>query len=109
MELNDYQEEAKKTAIYPHAGQNIIYPVLGLCGEAGEVAEKIKKAIRDEGGAISNEKKEELKKEVSDVLWYVAIIAMELGATLNEIADINIEKLKSRKERGYLGGNGDNR
>ena len=58
---------------------------------------------------ISNEKKEELKKEVSDVLWYVAIIAMELGATLNEIADINIEKLKSRKERGCLGGNGDNR
>tara|TARA_R110000824_G_scaffold8429_8_gene38210 strand:- start:2358 stop:2687 length:330 start_codon:yes stop_codon:yes gene_type:complete len=109
MELNDYQEEAKKTAIYPHAGQNIIYPVLGLCGEAGEVAEKIKKAIRDEGGAISLERASALKYELGDVLWYVAIIANELGVTLDDVADANIEKLASRKNRDKISGSGDNR
>lgn len=109
MELNEYQEEAKKSAIYPHAGQNIIYPVLGLCGEAGEVAEKIKKVLRDEGGAISLEKNEEIKKELGDVLWYVAIIANELGATLDDVAAANIEKLASRKNRDKISGSGDNR
>ena len=109
MTLNEYQEKSRKTAKYPDAGKNFIYPTLGLAGEAGEVAEKVKKIIRDEGGAVSNEKREEIKKELGDVLWYVAQIATELGISLDDVAEANIEKLYSRLERGVLGGSGDNR
>ncbi len=107
--MNDYQEKARSTAMYPNLGDNLYYPVLGLCGEAGEVAEKVKKVMRDEGGVVSSEKREELKKELGDVLWYVANVATELDITLHEIADANITKLFSRKERGKIQGDGDNR
>ncbi|MFA5249756.1 MAG: nucleoside triphosphate pyrophosphohydrolase family protein [Candidatus Paceibacterota bacterium] len=109
MEFNQYQEEARKTAIYPNKDNNFIYPTLGLSGEAGEVAEKIKKVIRDNGGVVSEEKKAELAKELGDVLWYVANLAEELGLKLEDVAQANIEKLKSRQERGKLHGAGDNR
>lgn len=109
MEFNEYQEKSRKTALYPNKDNNFIYPTLGLCGEAGEVAEKIKKVIRDEGGKISAEKKQELVKELGDVLWYVSQIATELGLSLDEIANTNIEKLYSRLERNKLHGSGDNR
>ena len=109
MNFNEYQEKSRKTAIYPEQGKNFIYPTLGLTGEAGEVSEKVKKILRDDGGIISKEKKMELKKELGDVLWYVSQIATEIGLSLNDIAEFNIEKLSSRKKRGKIQGSGDNR
>jgi NTP pyrophosphatase (non-canonical NTP hydrolase) len=109
MNFNEYQEKARGTAIYPNLGNNIYYPTLGLCGESGEVAEKIKKVMRDNNGIISEEKKEEIKKEIGDVLWYIASLCSELGFTMEEAAKANIEKLYSRKERGVIKGSGDNR
>jgi NTP pyrophosphatase (non-canonical NTP hydrolase) len=109
MEFDEYQKKAWETAIYPRKGNNITYPALGLGGESGEVLEKIKKILRDENEEISEEKKDELLKEVGDVLWYLAALSSELGLSLNEIAEKNVSKLSSRKERGVLRGSGDNR
>jgi NTP pyrophosphatase (non-canonical NTP hydrolase) len=109
MNFKEYQKKSRKTAIYPNADNNFIYPTLGLAGEAGEVAEKIKKVIRDKNGVIDDEKKKEIEKELGDVLWYVSQLASELGLSLEEVADKNIEKLYSRMDRGKLGGDGDNR
>ncbi|MFZ2390757.1 MAG: nucleoside triphosphate pyrophosphohydrolase family protein [Minisyncoccales bacterium] len=109
MTFQEYQEEARKTAIYPNKDNNFIYPTLGLAGEAGEVAEKIKKVIRDGNGIVSEEKKEEITKELGDVLWYVANLAKELGVTLEDVAQKNLLKLQSRQQRNELHGSGDNR
>ena len=109
MTFEEYQTQADSTAMYPDMGNNFIYPTLGLAGETGEVVEKVKKIIRDDGSAVSEEKKEEIKKELGDVLWYIARLSAELGFTINEVAELNIKKLNSRKERGVLHGNGDNR
>jgi len=109
MTFQEYQEEARKTAIYPNKDNNYIYPALGLVGEAGEIAEKIKKVIRDDNYEITDEKREELTKELGDVLWYIANLSKELNISMEDIAMRNIEKLKSRQERGVLGGSGDNR
>jgi len=109
MDFNKYQEESKKTAMYPNQGNNYIYPILGLTGEAGEVAEKIKKIIRDKGGQVSNEDRLELSKELGDVMWYVAQLATEFNLKMSDIAQGNLDKLRSRLERGVLAGNGDNR
>ena len=109
MHFDEYQLQARTTAIYPNLGSNITYPALGLCGEAGEVAEKIKKVLRDDAGVVSPAKLAEIKKELSDVLWYVANLASELGLSLDSIAEDNLKKLFDRKKRGVLGGNGDNR
>ena len=109
MDINEYQEAAISTAIYPNQGNNFIYPTLGLVGESGEIAEKAKKVIRDDGGVLSPEKKEEMKKELGDVMWYLASLSRELGYNLNEVAEANIAKLKSRQERNKLKGSGDNR
>lgn len=86
-----------------------IYPALGLAGETGEVLEKVKKVVRDHGGVVKSEVKEQLKKEMGDVLWYLAQLATELDLSLGEIAKSNIEKLESRLERGRLHGSGDER
>jgi NTP pyrophosphatase (non-canonical NTP hydrolase) len=109
MDFKEYQEKSRKTAFYPNKDNNFIYPTLGLSGEAGEVAEKIKKVIRDKDGVIDDETKEMIKKELGDVLWYVAQLATELGLSLDEIAGSNIDKLYDRMERGKLKGSGDNR
>ena len=109
MTLNEYQAKALETAIYPNIGKNIIYPALGLCSESGEVAGKVKKMLRDDGGELSEVKRQELIEELSDCMWYLAVIASELGVTLEEVAQRNVDKLLSRKERGVLGGSGDNR
>ena len=109
MDFNEYQEKAWKTAIYPNKGNNLIYPVLGLGGETGEVLEKIKKIMRDEKNQISEKKKEELKKELGDVLWYLSSICKELNITLNDVVNKNISKLNSRKKRNQLHGSGDKR
>jgi len=108
MELNEYQKKALSTAIYP-IDSEIIYPTLGLCGEAGEVAEKIKKVIRDGGSFENPDTIMEIGKELGDVLWYISAIANDLGLSLNGVAQINLDKLKRRKERNLLHGNGDNR
>jgi NTP pyrophosphatase (non-canonical NTP hydrolase) len=109
MEFNDYQMLARETAIYPNLGGNITYPVLGLCGESGEVAEKVKKIIRDKEGIWNDDDKVAIKKELGDVLWYIANVAWEFGLTMNDIALTNIDKLNERKNKGKLHGSGDNR
>ena len=108
MELNDFQKKALETAQYP-LGQRIIYPTLGLCGEAGEVSEKVKKVLRDNNEEFTDDKKLEIAKELGDVLWYVATLSNDLGFTLEEIGVMNNEKIASRKKRGVINGNGDNR
>ncbi len=108
MEMNAYQAAAKETAVFP-PDQGIVYTALGLASEAGEVTDKVKKVIRDNGGVFSDEAREAIKKELGDVLWYVSGLAWELGYTLTEVADANIEKLSSRFERGKIGGSGDDR
>lgn len=108
MTFNEYQDLAKTTAIYP-TDYRLLYPVLGLSGETGEIAEKVKKVIRDKGGIVTDEFKDDLKKELGDVLWYLSAIASDLNLTLDEIATANYEKLKSRQERNKLQGSGDNR
>lgn len=108
MEVNDYQKSALKTAIYPEE-QKIIYPTLGLTGEAGEVSDKVKKVLRDNEGIFSEERKKEIAKELGDVAWYLAVCANDIGYSLEDICRMNIEKLASRKERGKLNGSGDNR
>lgn len=109
MNFEEYQKKSRKTAIYPNAGENFVYPTLGLSGEAGEVAEKIKKVIRDKEGKIDEETREMIKKELGDVLWYVSQLASELGLSLDDIAEGNIQKLYSRMDRNKLSGSGDNR
>ena len=109
MELSDYQERSRVTAVYPDAGANLLYPTLGLCGEAGEVAEKVKKMVRDDGGVLSGERRGALAGELGDVLWYVAQLASEAGLDLDAIARDNLDKLRSREQRGALRGSGDER
>lgn len=108
MTLNDYQQKALETATFPEE-YKIIYPTLGLTGEAGEVADKVKKIIRDDNGQISEEKKKAIALELGDCAWYIATLSHGLGYTLEEICQMNYDKLKSRKERGMIGGSGDNR
>lgn len=109
MDFKEYQEKSRKTALYPNVGENFIYPTLGLAGEAGEVAEKIKKVIRDKNGIIDEETKDLIEKELGDVLWYVSQISSELKLDLEKVAQKNIDKLYSRMERDRLHGDGDNR
>ena len=109
MQVNDYQTAALTTAIYPNQGQNFVYPTLGLVGEAGEVAEKVKKIIRDGDGILTDVDRDNVAKELSDVCWYVAVLAYELDYTLAEIMQINLDKLASRAQRNALSGSGDNR
>lgn len=108
LDFETYQACAKATAVYPDDAR-IIYPALGLCGEAGEVAELVKKALRDEGGEFSEERRVKLQMEISDCLWYCAQLATDLGLSLEGIAAANLQKLRSRQERGVLGGSGDDR
>ena len=108
MNFNDYQKEAKKTLIYKK-DDKLQYLALGLTGEAGEVADKIKKIMRDKDGQINDEDKDALVKELGDVLWYMSQIAEFLGVEFEEVANKNLEKLFSRYERGVIKGEGDNR
>jgi len=108
VELSDYQRLSRRTAEYPREAW-LAYPALGLAGEAGEVAEHAKKAIRDDGAQVTDERRAAMTKELGDVLWYVAQLASELGLNLDEIAEDNLEKLLSRQRRGVLSGSGDDR
>ena len=114
MEFKKYQEETHKTAIFPPltlAGEELtfIYPALGLEGEVGEVAENIKKIIRDDGGYISEIRHNNLIKEIGDVLWYISELCTATGIDLDYVASSNIEKLKDRQQRGVLQGSGNER
>jgi NTP pyrophosphatase (non-canonical NTP hydrolase) len=109
MLISEYQELSRRTATYPGAGDNIVYPTLGLAGEAGEVAEKVKKLLRDDGGVLSAERRDALAAELGDVLWYVAQVATEANLDLDDIAQANLDKLLSRQRRGVLSGSGDAR
>ncbi len=107
--FDEYQENCKKTAKYPVIGKNFVYPVLGLVGEAGEVAEKVKKLFRDGNGDITDEQLELFKKEIGDVMWYISQLSTELNLKLSDVAKTNIEKLQSRFERDKIHGSGDTR
>jgi NTP pyrophosphatase (non-canonical NTP hydrolase) len=109
LTFGEYQEAASQTAQYPNRGSNFIYPALGLCGESGEVAEKFKKAIRNDNGIITPETREGVKKELGDVMWYISAICDEMGFELADVATQNIQKLRDRQNRGVIKSTGDNR
>jgi NTP pyrophosphatase (non-canonical NTP hydrolase) len=99
MNFEEYQAEASQTAHYPKRFSNLEYPTLGLTGEAGEVANIVKKIQRDHDGVLTDEVRGKLKDELGDVLWYISACADELGLTLNEIAEFNVGKLAKRHNR----------
>ena len=111
--MNEYQTEASKYDLFETTGNYntvaFVEKVLGLVGEAGETADKIKKILRDKSGVIDEHDKIEITKELGDVLWYVANIARYLNVPLDEVAKLNLEKLDSRNKRNLLHGEGDNR
>ena len=109
MNLNDYQYKASKTALYPNVGDNPIYPTLGLAGEAGEVADKVKKVLRDHDGVFDESTKLSIMLELGDVLWYISQLSSELGFELEYVAIENLKKLESRSLRGRISGDGDTR
>lgn len=109
MDFDEYQKITRKMAVYPNVGANLSYPVIGLFGEGGEVAEKIKKLIRDGNGEITEEFRASIKKELGDVLWYLAALTSELGLSFNGVAEHNVEKLTDRRDRNTVKGSGDNR
>ena len=113
MNFDEYQEKVRKydfckVKTWKLPG-GLIEKVLGITGEAGEVADKFKKIIRDKNGEISEEDKVEIVKELGDVLWYTATIARYMDVEFSEVARKNIEKLEGRRKRGKLRGEGDNR
>lgn len=108
MELNEYQKAALSTAIYPN-DNNISYLTLAICGEAGELADKVKKVIRDKNGQFYIADLSAIALELGDILWYAANLAKVLGYDLSDIAQMNIEKINGRVERGTIHGTGDNR
>lgn len=110
-DFNEYQDFSTTTAIYPQFERidELTYLALGLAGEAGEVAGKVKKILRDDNSVISLQHEMALADELGDVLWYLARLADTIGFDLGEIADNNVIKLRDRKNRGVLGGSGDNR
>jgi len=109
LEFSDYQAQASKTAIYDEADV-VTYPALGLVSEAGEVAGKVKKIMRDQKGQFMlPENRAAVGKEIGDVLWYIAALCSDLGLDMSDLAQDNLNKLNSRMARGVLGGSGDNR
>jgi len=104
MHLSSYQEKARTFAVYPNKGDNIIYPALGLAGEAGEFANQVKKVLRDDNGEITQDRRNALIDELGDVLWYVANEAAELGVDLDVIGYVNIRKLQERAKQDLIHG-----
>lgn len=122
MNFDEYQKKTGETALYTqkiletHPGlPEEVIKILGVCyvglglGEAGEVQNKIKKIVRDHGGVITPEVITSIKKELGDILWYVSRMCEELGISMNDVAEENIAKLLSRKDRGVIVGSGDDR
>lgn len=108
LDFSTYQKTAMTTAVYPGRGEgNFTYPALGLAGETGEVCEKLKKVIRDNGGVVSDDRRALIAKELGDVLWYIAALSTELNLSMEEIAAGNLAKLAARKAEGKIHGSGD--
>ena len=108
LQVNEYCKRAAMTDRYPNECKPWVY-ALGLTGEAGELADKIKKVYRDKGGVFKHEEREAIVKELGDVLWYLTRLGATLGFSLEQIAEINVEKLADRAKRGKIGGSGDDR
>ena len=106
--FDDYQAAAIRTAVYPDSIR-ILYPALGLAGEAGEVANKVKKIYRDDGGQVTDDRRVQVAKELGGVLWYVAAVCTDLGLNMGDVARENVAILASRQQRGTLHGDGDDR
>ena len=111
MTFNNYQTNASRTAFYPRVfkNQGLYYTALGLVGEAGEIANKVKKIMRDNNGKLEEINKADIFDELGDVLWYCASLADELGVNLEDVAKVNLIKLEDRMNRGKISGNGDKR
>lgn len=109
LDFNEYQKMALETAIYPDIGDNFVYAAIGLFGESGEVANKLNKIIRDDGGEVSEDARKELIAELGDVLWFLSAACSELNCDLNDVAKQNLEKLALRKKNKTINGRGDNR
>jgi NTP pyrophosphatase (non-canonical NTP hydrolase) len=117
MHFSEYEEQAMSTAVYGKAQEgvdgNLVYPALGLAGEAGEFVDKVKKNWRNNQSMTATnltvEQKIEFAKELGDVLWYITACAKELGIPLHDIARMNIQKLLDRRKRGVIKSSGDNR
>lgn len=105
MNANEYQRQARQFAVYPNKGNNeITYPALGLAGEAGEVANQVKKVLRDDGGYLTGKRLQAIEDELGDVLWYVANLAEEIGSSVESIMEINISKLAERRQNDLIHG-----
>ena len=109
LNFDEYQTAAAFTADYARMGKNPNYPALGLAGEAGEVCEHIKKIERDDAGIITRKRRHALKKEIGDVLWYIATLCTELDLSMADVAQGNLDKLADRHARGVIHGSGDER
>lgn len=111
MDFNEYQEKASRTATFDNEPREIqLFNLgLGIAGESGEVAEKLKKVIRDDKAVLTDEKREALKKEIGDVLWYLSQLSRVLGYAFSEVAEANVSRLADRAARGVITGSGDNR
>ena len=110
MTFDEYQEKALETAIHnnnPLMDKTIW--AMGISGEAGEVLEKWKKIVAYNDGKITETDIAEIKKELGDVVWYISMLAHSLGLSFNDVMELNVEKLASRKARGVQKGSGDNR
>lgn len=108
LKISQYEQGAAKTAVYPKE-HGLVYAILGLTNEAGEVAGKFKKMYRDDNAVLTEERKAQLIDELGDVMWYAACVARELGTTLEEVCLKNLFKLYDRQARGKLTGDGDKR
>lgn len=110
MKFNEYQKKALVTSKYD-LKYKIIYPALGLGDETGEVLGKIKKWLRGDDGTkkLTADRRQKIKEELGDVLWYLSVLANDLDLSLDDVAKTNLKKLKSRQERGFIKGDGDNR
>lgn len=108
-DFDEYQKMTRKTAVYPHKGKNFIFPAIGLFGESGEIANKIKKVVRDDSNKITNERKEEIAGEVGDMLWYTAQLLTELKINFSDVVNHNLVKISKRVKENKIHGSGDNR
>lgn len=109
MDCDEYQRAALRTARDKDAPDEFMHLVLGLVGEAGEIAEKVKKLVRDKNGDLAQLDRDDMASEIGDVLWYAAVLANFLGLSLNDVVQRNVEKLADRQRRDVLGGSGDRR
>ncbi len=111
MDFNEYEEKAKSTATYDgkNAEYVLMYLTIGIAGESGEIAEKVKKIMRNHDGVITDEQREALKHEVGDVLWYLSQFSRALGFSFADAAEANLKKLEDRRARGVIKSSGDNR